>query len=94
MQFVNRSMGADYPNDDLLVNVPSLGETEAVFSGCSLSASFHALLSCLALARGGNKNLSQRVLCYARGTGFALMMSRYEILASLSRSEKIKTLQG
>lgn len=56
-------MGADSNDNVLLPFLPQ--EKEAVFSGCSLSASFQ----CPPFQWRGNKNLSQRVLYHTQETG-------------------------
>jgi hypothetical protein len=84
-------MGADYLNDDLpsLLILP-LGRWKRFF--LDVLCPLHSMPSChvFGLSRGGNKNLSLRVLCYTREIVSILMMSRCEILASLSRSEEMK----
>lgn len=82
VQFVNRLMGADYRNFDVLIVVPSFGKMEAVF--LDVLCPLRLMPSChvFGLTRGGNKNLSQRVLCYTRETGSIFMTRRSEMLGS------------
>jgi hypothetical protein len=91
MHFVNRLMGADYLNDDFPSSlILPLGRWKRFFLDVLCPLRFMPSCHVFGLSRGGNKNLSPRVLCYTREIVSTLMMSRYEILASLSRSEEME----